>query len=85
MKELKNYGLYDSIRQLIIDSRSRIFRTINTEIIQLYWEIGRLIVDDEQEGNLRAKYGKKTLKELSGRISYEFEQYAGILQCISNS
>lgn len=72
MKELKYEGLYDSIRQLIIESRSRIFRTINTEIIQLYWEIGRLIVEDEQNGNPRANYGKQTIKELSSFLTYEF-------------
>lgn len=72
MKELKFEGLYDSIRQLIIESRSRIFRTINTEIIQLYWEIGRLIVEDEQNGNPRANYGKQTIKELSSFLTYEF-------------
>lgn len=54
MSKLQKNRLFDSVRQLILESRSRIFRTVNTEIIQLYWEIGRLIVEDEQNGNPRA-------------------------------
>lgn len=72
MKELQSGGLFVSIRQLIIESRNRIFRTVNTEIIQLYWEIGRLIVEDEQNGNPRANYGKQTIKELASFLAYEF-------------
>ena len=37
-----------------------------------YFEIGRLIVEDEQHGNERAEYGKSTLKELFQRLTKEF-------------
>lgn len=72
MNEFQKNGLYDSIRQLIIESRSRIFRTINTELIQLNWEIGRQIVEEEQNGNFRAQYGRQALKELARILTLEF-------------
>lgn len=64
--------LYESIRQLITESRSRIFKTVNYEIIQTYWEIGRLIVEDEQNGTIRASYGKQILKGLAMGLTLEF-------------
>ena len=41
-------------------------------MIRAYWQIGRLIVEDEQQGEQRAEYGKKVLEELSERLTAEF-------------
>lgn len=38
----------------------------------MYWEIGQLIIEDEQNGELRAKYGKSVLKNLANHLSMEF-------------
>lgn len=38
----------------------------------MYWEIGKLIIQDEQDGELRAKYGKSVLKNLAAQLSLEF-------------
>jgi len=38
----------------------------------MYWEIGKLIIEDEQNGEFRAKYGKSVLKSLAAQISLEF-------------
>lgn len=46
-------------------ARNRVSREVNNILIQTYWEIGRIIVEDEQ-GNLeRAEYGKKLIADLS--------------------
>jgi DUF1016 N-terminal domain len=41
-------------------------------MVHTYYEIGRMIVEDEQQGKERAEYGKQVLKELSNRLTAEF-------------
>jgi hypothetical protein len=41
-------------------------------LLSMYWEIGRLIVEDEQHGKSKAKYGKSTLKNLAKQLTFEF-------------
>ena len=41
-------------------------------MVQTYWHIGRIIVEDEQGGQKRASYGKQVLPELAKRLSEEF-------------
>ena len=48
--------LYDDIKSLIDQSKNRICKTVNTEMINLYWNIGKIIVE-KQNGQDRAKYG----------------------------
>lgn len=51
--------VYNNIKQLMDQARNRVSREVNNILIQTYWEIGRIIVEDEH-GNLeRAEYGKK--------------------------
>ena len=64
--------LYHSIAKIIVDSKSNLYRTTNTILLNMYWEIGKLIVQDEQNGEKRAGYGKQTLKNLANQLSLEF-------------
>lgn len=41
-------------------------------MVQTYWQIGRLIVEDEQGGNVRAAYGQRVLPDLAKRLTAEF-------------
>ncbi len=41
-------------------------------MVQAYWHIGQLIVEGEQQGNVRAEYGKAQLKQLSQQLTAEF-------------
>ena len=45
---------------------------VNTELLSTYWNIGKIIVEHEQENKDRADYGKQTLKELSKELTKEF-------------
>lgn len=45
---------------------------VNTELLATYWHIGRIIVEYEQKNEIRAEYGKQTLKELSKVLTDEF-------------
>ena len=61
--------LSDRIAQLMAEARNRIAVAVNTAMVYTYYEIGRYIVEDEQEGEYRAKYGKQVLVELSGKLT----------------
>lgn len=64
--------LLDSVRELLTQSRQKVVTTVNTVMVQTYWQIGYLIVEYEQQGESRAEYGKALLKELSQSLTTEF-------------
>ena len=64
--------LFSEIRELIISARKAVSRSVDTLQVLTNFEIGRLIVKDEQQGAERAEYGKKQLKELSVQLTAEF-------------
>jgi len=68
----KSNPLYNSIKSLIEESKSQIVQKVNTTIIFTYYEIGRMIVDDEQNGKSRAEYAEQTLKQLSIDLTRDF-------------
>ncbi len=53
------------IRELLQSARKNVARQINAQLLTTYWNIGRIIVEYEQQNQIRAEYGKQTLKELS--------------------
>ena len=69
---ISNNLLFYSIKEIVQKSRERVFRTINGTLLETYWHIGRIIVDDEQQGKSKAEYGKETLKNLSIQLTLEF-------------
>lgn len=73
MKLIKDSSsLYNSIKILIEDSQAQIIQKVNTTITFTYYQIGKMIVEDEQKGNERAVYAKKTLTQLSKALTQEF-------------
>ncbi len=64
--------LLSNIRELLNQGRKQVFQAVNAAMVQTYWEIGRLIVEDEQQGQARAEYGKGVLKTLSTALTNEF-------------
>jgi len=63
---------YNTIKELLHSARNHIYQTINTTMTQTYWEIGRRIVEEEQNGESRAEYGRKLIKTLSDELTQEF-------------
>jgi len=63
---------YDRIAKLLVEARSSVVQTINKTMVHTYFEIGRMIVEEEQNGNIRAEYGKQVLIELSKKLTDEF-------------
>lgn len=65
-------GLVEQIRSLVQSARHATAVRINSLHVLTNFEIGRLIVEHEQQGRERAAYGKETLKQLSVSLSQEF-------------
>ncbi|NEW59826.1 DUF1016 domain-containing protein [Sulfurovum sp. bin170] len=72
MNELTNKPLLEDIKTLLQASRQHLQQTVNTTMVQTYWSIGRLIVEDEQQGKERAEYGKKQLEQIAETLTREF-------------
>jgi predicted nuclease of restriction endonuclease-like (RecB) superfamily len=60
------------IKNLIQLARKKTFHAINSAMIETYWEIGRRIVEEEQNGQERAAYGQEIIKNLSFELTLEF-------------
>lgn len=64
--------LYTAITEVIHQARQQVKQTVNLQMVQAYWHIGRLIVEQEQQGSERAAYGKQQLAQLSRRLQDDF-------------
>jgi len=69
---LENNNLYSRIADLIEHARQKVASVVNLTMVHTYFEVGRMIVEDEQKGKDRAEYGKKVLKNLSARLTDKF-------------
>ncbi len=63
---------YKKVADLLKEARRSVVQTVNRTMVYTYFEIGRMIVEEEQKGKERAAYGKQILKELSIRLKSEF-------------
>lgn len=74
MSEIITYDkdFYSRISEVLKSARNKIVQAVNTTMVETYFEIGRLIVEEEQSGKERAEYGKKILKDLSVKLTKEF-------------
>lgn len=73
MKTIRNHNiLFKNIKSVIEEAQKRIVRNINITMLITYFEIGKMIVEDEQNGKDRAEYAKETLKNLSNDLNNEF-------------
>jgi len=60
------------IKEILAQARQKAYTAINVSMIEAYWQIGRRIVEQEQQGEKRAAYGEQVLKELSQALTTEF-------------
>ena len=63
--------VFEEIRDLINSSRNRVYSAVNTEMLNLYWNIGKIIMEIQQ-GDERATYGDAVLEKLSEKLTNEF-------------
>lgn len=71
-KDLQNKVLFQQVVELLQSARQQVLRTVNSTMVYTYFEIGRIIVEEEQSGKDRAEYGKQILKGLSQQLTNEF-------------
>lgn len=65
-------SLFESIKSAIESARAKARQTVNHIMTEAYWNIGRLIVEEEQKGSDRARYGERLIAELSDRLCTEY-------------
>jgi len=65
-------NLYKIVHEIIDNARSRVYQTVNIEMLQTYWNIGRVIVEEEQRGKGRAEYGSFLILNLSEKLTREY-------------
>ncbi|MEE0084856.1 MAG: PDDEXK nuclease domain-containing protein [Paludibacteraceae bacterium] len=72
MKEIvKTDNCVDDIKSIIEQGRQTAYASVNLVMINTYWNIGRRIVEEEQNGAERAEYGKQLLSQ----IAIELKEY----------
>jgi predicted nuclease of restriction endonuclease-like (RecB) superfamily len=71
-KNTNEQQLFSRVADLIELARKKVASVVNLTMVHTYFEIGRMIVEDEQQGKERAEYGKQVLKELSNRLTVKF-------------
>ena len=71
--EINKYqNLIHQIGELFQSGRQRAIQSVNTVLVQTYWEIGRYIVEFEQQGNERAEYGTQLFERLSKDLTLQY-------------
>ena len=67
-KGIESNMVYLQIKELMENARKQVSVKINNILVQTYWEIGKIIIEDEQENSERAEYGKRLLKRIVKKI-----------------
>lgn len=62
----------NEVKEILKNARQKAYTAINSAMVEAYWEIGRRIVEEEQNGKERAEYGKEILQNLSKELTEEF-------------
>lgn len=63
---------YQSVADILHNARRNAYRAVNFAMVEAYWHIGRMIVEEEQQGKERAEYGALLIRNLSIRLTHDF-------------
>jgi len=69
--EIKKEHL-EQIRSIIADAKERVIRSVDTERVLMYWQIGKIIFEEEQGGRERAGYREFLIKSLAESLEPQF-------------
>lgn len=67
-----NTRLYNDVCSIIDHGRREAYASVNKKMIETYWNIGRRIVEEEQNGAERAEYGAQIIERLSEQLTYRY-------------
>ena len=70
--EKSTESFYNKVKELLKQARTTVVQSVNKTMVITYFEIGKMIIREEQKGKERAKYGQQLTGELSRRLSKEF-------------
>ena len=65
-------NLFHQIEEIIVENRSKMAYQINNTLVMTYFNIGKIIVENEQNGNIRAEYGKEVLLKFSKKLTTKY-------------
>lgn len=72
MDELTNARLYTDVCSIIEQGRKEAYASVNHKMIETYWNIGRRIVEEEQNGEVRAEYGAQIIAQLAEQLTLQY-------------
>ena len=64
--------IYNQISEIITNNKNKMIYQINNTLVETNFMIGKIIVENEQNGNIRALYGKEILMKLSTKLTARF-------------
>lgn len=67
-----NNNYIQEIKQILTQARQKAYAAVNTAMVEAYWLIGKRIVEEEQNGNDKAAYGREVVKKVTLELSTEF-------------
>lgn len=74
------YGFFHDVRQIINQARANAVRSVDYCRVQMYWHIGKRIMEEEQQGKERADYGTYLIRKLAKTMEPEFGSGFGVRQ-----
>ena len=72
--ENNNEKFFQNISELLETARKKVKTAVNLSMVYTYFEIGRMIFEEEQNGEQRASYGKYLINELSKYLTVQFDK-----------
>lgn len=63
---------YSQVKDIILQARGNAYHSVNLIMVGAYWNVGRLIVEEEQKGKKRADYGEHLILSLAEKLTREF-------------
>jgi predicted nuclease of restriction endonuclease-like (RecB) superfamily len=70
--QINENSLFSKVAELLELARKQVVTAVNLTMVHTYFEIGKMIIEEEQQGEIRATYGKGILKDLSKRLTERF-------------
>nr|MBF0223260.1 DUF1016 family protein [Desulfobulbaceae bacterium] len=72
MNQIKHKTFFEDVRLILRKARQQSYVSVNSIMVQAYWDVGKRIVEEEQGGKERAVYGKGLIEALSRELGEEF-------------
>lgn len=69
--EYMDNAFYSNVKAVLEEARKRVYHNIQSEMVQAYWQIGKMIVE-KQGGDEKAEYGAGLIRELSAQMTKDF-------------